>query len=160
MSPRSSVRLAWAGWIFVVASMVVIQLAWGAHNLWTVLFLVAATSIPVATGVAVRRYRLYEIDLIIRKTLVYTALAVTLAVVYLGGISLTTWAFRSVTGQSGALAVTLSTLAVAAAFQPLRTRMRGQVDLDALHTEVLTVVVDTLQPSQASLWRRGSGDKA
>ena len=151
-------------------------------TLWSL----AAASIPIAAGFAILRYRLYEIDLIIRKTLVYAALAATLALVYLGGISLTTWIFRSVTGQSSALAVTLSTLAVAAAFHPLRTRiqrtvdhhfyrrrydagqtleafsgrLREEIDLDALHTEVLAVVTDTLQPSQASLWLRRSGDRA
>ncbi len=142
-------------------------------------FLAALWLVPVSVGIAILRYRLYGIDLIIRKTLVYAALAATLAVVYLGGISLTTWVFRSVTGQSGTLAVTLSTLAVAAAFQPLRTRIQRTVDshfyrrsttprnrsnssttasvgddMDALHTEVLGVVSETLQPSHTSLWLR------
>jgi hypothetical protein len=142
--------------------------------------------VPLAIGVAVLRYHLYEIDVIIRKTLVYTALAATLALLYLGGISLTGWMFRSLTGQSGALAVTLSTLTVAAAFQPLRhriqhavdrrfyrrkydaartletfnDRLREQIDLDALHTEVLTVVTDTLQPSHATLWLRPTSPEA
>ena len=136
--------------------------------------------LPIAFAVSILRYRLYEIDVIIRKTLIYAALAATLALVYLGGISLTTWIFRSVTGQSGALAVTLSTLIVAAVFQPLRTRiqrtvdhrfyrrkydatraldafnhrMREQIDLDALHDEVLGVITETLQPSHTTLWLR------
>ncbi len=188
--PRQQLKwLASACGLFVIAfacgpALWVINTSWS-NNLWTVLFLVAATSIPVATGVAVTRYRLYEIDVIVRKTLVYAALAAMLALVYLGGISLITWAFRSVTGQSSALAVTLSTLGVAAAFQPLRTRiqrvvdrrfyrrkydaaqalqgfssrLREQVDLDALHTEVLAVVTDTLQPSHTSLWLRPSKPK-
>ncbi len=145
-----------------------------------VLFASGVAALPLATGIAILRYRLYEIDVIIRKTLVYAVLAATLALVYLGGISLLGWVFRSVTGQSGALAVTLSTLVVAAAFQPLRhriqravdqrfyrrkydaaqtlqgfsSRLREQVDLDALNTEVLAVVTEALQPSQASLWLR------
>ena len=157
---------------------------WG--TVWGGLYLIALTALPLATGVAILRYRLYEIDVIIRKTLVYTALAATLAVVYLGGISLTTWALRWVTGQSGALAVTLSTLAVAAVFQPLRTRiqravdrhfyrrrydtvetleafssrLRQQIDLHALETEVLGVATEALQPSHATLWLRRTGPEA
>ena len=103
-----------------------------------------------------------------------------LALFYLGAISLMSWAFRSLTGQSSALAVTVSTLAVAAAFQPLRSRiqrvvdhrfyrnkydanrtleafngrLREQIDLDVLHTEVLGVVTETLRPSHATLWLR------
>jgi hypothetical protein len=149
-------------------------------------FLAGLWLIPASVGIAILRYRLYEIDVIIRKTLVYAALAATLALMYLGGISLTTWALRSVIGQSSALGVTLSTLAVAAAFQPLRTRiqrtvdhrfyrrnydasktleafsgrLREQIDLTALHSEVLGVVTDTVQPSHASLWIRPSEPKA
>ena len=100
--------------------------------------------------------------------------------VYLGGISLIGWALRDVAGQSSTLAITLSTLAVAAAFQPLRHRiqhavdrrfyrqtydaqrtldaftgrLREHVDLDSLQHEVLGVARDTLQPSQATLWLR------
>ncbi len=189
--PRQQLKwLASACGLFVIAFacgpvLWVIDTSWS-NSLWTALFLLAATAIPVATGVAVTRYRLYEIDVIVRKTLVYTALAVLLALIYLGGIALTTWAFRSITGQSSALAVTLSTLAVAAAFQPSRARiqravdrrfyrrnydttqalrefngrMREQVDLDALHAEVLGVVTRTLRPSHASLWLRGPEDGA
>ena len=78
----------------------------------------------IATGIAILRYRLYEIDVILRKTLVYATLIGVLAVVYLGGIYLIERALQAVTGQSGALAVTFSTLAVAAGFQPLRSRIR------------------------------------
>jgi hypothetical protein len=146
----------------------------------TVILPVAATGLLVATGVAVLRYRLYEIDVLIRKTLVYALLVGSLAAVYLGGISLIGGALDAVTGTSGALAVTVSTLAVAAAFQPLRTRiqrtidqrfyrqkydanvtleafgarLRDQIDLAALHSEVLSVVNATVQPSHTSLWIR------
>ncbi len=140
----------------------------------------AGTGLVVATGIAILRYRLYEIDVIIRRTLIYAALILVLALVYLGGISLMGWAFRSLTGQSGALAVTISTLIVAAAFQPLRSRiqravdhrfyrgkydaantldafagrLRHQIELDSLSAGVLDVVNTTLQPSHASLWLR------
>ena len=136
--------------------------------------------IPVAIGIAVLRYRLYEIDVIIRKTLVYAVLIGALALVYLGGISLIGWALRDVAGQSSTLAITLSTLAVAAAFQPLRHRiqhavdrrfyrqtydaqrtldafngrLREHIDLDSLQNEVLGVARETLQPGHATLWLR------
>jgi hypothetical protein len=139
---------------------------------------VGVAALPVGIGVGILRYRLYEIDVIIRKTLVYTALLGLLAACYLGGVYLIGDLLQALTGQSGALAVTLSTLAVAAAFQPLRTRiqrtvdhrfyrrkydaaqtldaftgrLRGQIELDALASDVLEVVRLTLQPSMASLW--------
>lgn len=136
--------------------------------------------VPVAIGFAVLRYRLFEIDVIIQKTLVYTSLVVMLATLYLGGIAALGWIGRTVTGQSGAVAVTLSTLVVAAAFQPLRKRIQGavdrrfyrarydaaqtleafssqlrrQIDLDTLRTDVLGIVGSTMHPSHASLWLR------
>ena len=144
------------------------------------LALLSFALIPISIGFAVFRYRLYEIDVIIRRTLVYTTLIGSLAIVYLGGIYVVGDVLQTLTGQSGALAVTVSTLAVAAAFQPLRSRiqstvdhrfyrakydtgmtldafsgrLRQQIDLDALHAEVLTVVRDALEPSQATLWFR------
>jgi hypothetical protein len=139
---------------------------------------VAGTTLVVATGIAVLRYRLYDIDVIIRKTIVYTSLVATLACAYLGGIFVLDAALQAVTGASGALAVTLSTLAAAGLFQPLRGRiqravdrrfyrrkydaartlegfsgrLRDQIDLDALHRELLAVLGDTVQPSHARLW--------
>jgi hypothetical protein len=151
---------------------------------WAVLALFGAGSaaLPIATGIAILRYRLYEIDVIIRKTLVYTTLVGALAVVYLGGVYGAEAVLRTVTGQSGALAVTVSTLAAAAAFQPLRMRiqrgvdhrfyrrkydavatldaftshLRDQVDLDVLQADVLDIVVATVHPRHASLWLRGA----
>jgi hypothetical protein len=136
--------------------------------------------VPVAIGFAVLRYRLFEIDVIIQKTLVYATLVAILATLYLGGIAGLGWIARTATGQSGAVAVTLSTLAVAAAFQPLRTRiqhavdrrfyrakydaaetleefssqLRRQIDLDTLHADVLGIVGSTMHPSHVSLWLR------
>ncbi len=141
---------------------------------------IGLAALPVSIAIGILRYRLYEIDVLIRKTLVYAALAGSLAIVYLGGISLIDHGLQAVTGQSGALAVTVSTLAVAAAFQPLRSRiqravdhrfyrakydaaqtldgfagrLRSQIELDALTADVLGVVRLTLQPRQASLWLR------
>jgi hypothetical protein len=141
---------------------------------------VALTALVVSTGIAILRHRLYEIDVIIRRTLVYAILVGVLAVMYLGGIYLLGRALQAATGQSDALAVTLSTLAVAAAFQPLQrriqrsvdhrfyrgkydaaqtleafaARLRDQIELDALSADVLTVVAATVRPSHASLWLR------
>ena len=143
-------------------------------------FVLSLGLIPVAIGVAVLRYRLYEIDVIIRRTLVYTALVGCLALVYLAGVFGIQTAVRSVSGQSGTLAVTVATLVVAAAFQPLRARiqravdhrfyrgrydaartleefsgrLREQVDIETVSGEVLGVVRETLQPAHASLWLR------
>lgn len=139
-------------------------------------------TVPLAVGIAILRYRLYEIDVIIRKTLVYATLVGSLTLVYLAGIYLIGGAMQTLTGQSGALAVTLSTLAVAVAFQPLRGRiqravdhrfyrgkydaaktldaftgrLRSQIELDALSTDVLDVVHLTVRPTHASLWLRAA----
>jgi hypothetical protein len=136
--------------------------------------------IPIAIGVAVLRHGLFEIDVIIRKTLVYSTLVASLGLLYLAGVVGLQALVRSVIGQSGAVAVTASTLVVAGAFQPLRTRiqravdrrfyrarydveavveafsgrLREQIDLDALHRELLAVVAGAVQPVHASLWLR------
>lgn len=149
---------------------------------WPVMVALATGALPVATGLAILRYRLYDLDVIIRRTIVYTALVGSLAIVYLGGIYLIGRGLQTVIGQSGAFAVTLSTLAVAAGFQPLRARiqhavdrrfyrakydaartldeftgrLREQVDLDALNVELLEIVSATVHPRHASLWLRSS----
>ena len=88
----------------------------------------AMVGIPASMGIAILRYRLFEIDLIIRKTLVYALLIAVLFVMYTGGVFVFSQALRRVSGGTGALSVTLSTLAVAAAFQPLRRRIQHSVD--------------------------------
>jgi MFS family permease len=136
--------------------------------------------IPVAIVFAVLRYRLYEIDVIIRRTLVYAVLVALLAALYLGGVTLVGGLLRAVTGGSGAIGVTVSTLLVAAAFQPLRARiqravdrrfyrgrydaartlesfsgrLREHVEIESVSSEVLDVVHQTLQPAHVSLWLR------
>jgi hypothetical protein len=136
--------------------------------------------IPLSIGAAVLRYRLYEIDVIVRRTVVYTVLVGMLVVVYLGSVSALGWVGRDLTGQSGAVAVTLSTLLVAVSFQPLRrriqnavdrrfyrqrydahsaasafsARLRAEIDLEALTHELLGVIDETLQPSYAAVWLR------
>ena len=136
--------------------------------------------IPVAVGVAVLKYRLYEIDLIINRTLVYGSLTATLALVYVGSVVVLQGAFRVLTGQESQLAVVASTLAIAALFNPLRrrvqafvdrrffrrkydaaqiltafsTKLKDETDLGALNNELVGVVRETMQPAHVSLWLR------
>ncbi len=137
---------------------------------------------PVAVGIAVLRYRLYNVDLIINRTLVYITLTAILAVVYLGGVSATQAIFRAITGQEHQpqIAVVVSTLVIAALFNPLRrriqsfidrrfyrskydarktlegfsARLRNETDLEALNAELVGVVRETMQPAHVSLWLR------
>ncbi len=182
-------QLKWfgAGGVLVAIAAVLIPITGNMGPPWGTVVLdsfwsLAMTGLVVTTGVAILRYRLYEIDVIIRRTLVYTALIGSLAVAYLCGIYLIDRALQAVTGQSSALAVTLSTLAVVVIFQPLRTRIRAavdrrfyrqkydtartldaftgrlreQVDLDAIRVDVLEVIRATVQPTHASIVMRRS----
>jgi hypothetical protein len=141
---------------------------------------VSFSAFPAATGVAILRYRLYDIDLVVNRTVVYTVLVALLAALYFGGVYVAQAALRSVSGQSSTLAVTASTLLVAVAFQPLRRRiqlavdrrfyrsrydagrtlqalafrLRRQVDLESVRSEVLAAVDETLHPAHATLWLR------
>jgi hypothetical protein len=141
--------------------------------------------IPVAVGIAVLKYRLYDIDVIINRTLVYGALTATLVALYFGGVTTTQAVFRALTGQEqqSQLAVVVSTLVIAALFNPLRrriqafidrrfyrskydaaktletfsARLRDETDLDRLGDELVSVVWQTMQPEHVSLWLRPSG---
>jgi len=145
-----------------------------------VAFALVLPAIPIAAAVAILRYRLYDIDLIIRRTLVYGALTATLAGVYLAGIVSLQAVLRAFTGQGSSLAVVATTLGIAALFQPLRRRiqrgidhrffrrkydaartlqaysahLRDEVDLDALTGRFVGVVEHTLQPQHVSVWLR------
>ena len=156
----------------------------GAGPLWVNLLEDAVTlsfaSVPVAVGIAILRYRLYEIDLLINRTLVYGSLTATLVGVYVGSIIVLQGLLRAFTGQESQLAIVASTLAVAALFNPLRRRiqsfidrrfyrrkydarktlesfsakLRDETDLEALNYELVGVVWETMQPAHVSLWLR------
>ena len=155
-----------------------------------VVSIVGLVCLPIAVGIAILKYRLYYIDIIINRTLVYGLLTLTLLLVYFGGVTTTQTLFRTLTGQQQQpqLAVVVSTLAIAALFNPLRrriqsfidrrffrskydagkildafsARLRDETDLDSLNTELVSVVRETMQPEHVSLWllpgASGSGD--
>ena len=136
--------------------------------------------IPLSIGVAIHRSRLYDIDLLINRTLVYGALTASLVLVYVGGVVALQWFFRAVTGGGSQLAVVASTLAIAALFDPFRrgiqaiidrsfyrkkydarktlttfgARLRDETDLATLGENLVGVVRETVQPEHVSLWLR------
>ena len=171
--------------IAMIASFVIPQANWFAAgsplllNLLEYAALLSFTLIPIAVGFAVLRYRLYEIDLLINRTLVYGSLTAMLVALYFGGVATTQLVFRTLADQQQPqLAVVLSTLVIAALFNPLRrriqafidrrfyrrkydaqqtledfsARLREETDLAQLNTELLSVVRETMQPEHVSLW--------
>src|SRR5829696_6031215 len=154
---------------------------------WTAnaIFTAAGTTIPISIGIAILRYRLYDIDVIINRTLVYGSLTATLIGLYFGGIVVLQWVFVVLTGQRSTLAVVASTLFIAALFTPLRRRiqafidrrfyrrkydaaktleefgatLRDATDLDGLTEKVTGVIRKTVQPAYVSIWLVLSRDK-
>jgi hypothetical protein len=144
------------------------------------LTMVGLAGLPIAIGIAVLRYRLYNIDQIINRTFVYGALTATLLTVYVADIVLLQRLFVLITGERSTLAVVASTLMIAALFTPLRRRiqsfidrrfyrrkydaaktleafsaqLRNETDLEALSDDLVRVVRETMQPAHVSLWLR------
>jgi hypothetical protein len=149
-------------------------------NLLTYAVLSSFALVPMAVGIAVLKYRLYEIDIIINRALVYGSLTATLVALYFGGIVVSQRVFVALTGEQSTLAVVASTLLIAALFTPLRRRIQGfidrsfyrrkydaaktlegfamklrdETDLEALSDDLVGVVRETMQPAHVSLWLR------
>ena len=146
--------------------------------MFTPFYVVSYLAVPVGIAFAILRYRLWDIDVIVRKTLVYVVLTALLALVFFGVVTLLSSLFSVVSGQQSSLAIVVSTLVIAALFNPIRRRVqsgidrrffrkkynaqqvlarfaltaRDETDLDALTVELVQVVQETLQPENVSLW--------
>ena len=150
-----------------------------AEEAYATLLVLAIASIPIAAGIAILRYRLYDIDRIVNRAVVYGAVTALLVGAYFGIVLGLQEVFSSFGGGSD-LAIAISTLAVAAAFRPLRARvqravdqrfyrrrydaqrtleafsarLRDEIDIQALHGELTAVIRRTLEPERVSLWLR------
>ena len=177
---REQIKWLWAAGALLVATVLIsVLLDDRAPEIVNHVQLVGFLGIPAAITVAILRYRLFDIDVVVNRALVYGALTATLAGVYLGGVLLFGLVLAPITSDSG-LAVAASTLAVATLFNPARrriqdlvdrrfyrskydaevtleafsARLRDEVDLDSLVSELRTVVDETMQPAHVSLWLR------
>ena len=147
--------------------------------LWALLFM----SIPISIGIAMLRYRLWDIDILINRTLVYGTLTTMLALIYFGLIFAIQFLVRGIINQNNDVAIVVSTLAIYILFQPLRHRiqaiidhrfyrhkydatkiietfsatLRNEVDLSQLSEHLIGVVKETMQPTYVSLWLRKPG---
>ena len=150
-----------------------------------IIFPIAISLVPLSIGFSIMRYRLYDIDSLINRTLVYGTLTVLLALAYVGLVFGLQYLLRGIMSQSNEVAIVVSTLSIAALFQPLRYRIqasidhrfysrkydaakvveaysatiRNEVDLNQLREHLMTVVQDTMQPSHISLWLREPASK-
>jgi hypothetical protein len=177
-------QLKWL--VYAAAMTLLVIIATRGFQRWqlgAILLFPVLASVPAAAGIAILRYRLYDIDRIINRTLVYGLLTVLLGAVYVGGVFTLGRLLNPITGESS-LAVAASTLAVAALFQPARrrlqavvdrrfnrrrydaartvetfsARLRDEIDLNTLSAELLAVVDQTMQPTGVSIWLRPSAE--
>ncbi len=149
-----------------------------AENYWNFLFLIGMMVFPVSIGMAILKYRLFDIEIIIRRTLVYSLLTVLLTLVYFGGVTLLQSLFTTASGQASPAALVISTLLISALFNPLRRRIqdfidrrfyrqkynaeqalaqfaaaaRSETDLTALSERLTSTVQEALQPNRLSVW--------
>ena len=154
------------------------------RQIGTLVWTLAPLGLPISAGIAILKYHLYEIDIIINRTLVYGSLTATLIALYFGAIVVLQNVFVAFTGEQSTLAVVASTLLIAALSNPLRrsiqsfidrrfyrskydarktldafaTRLREETDLEALNDELVGVVRETMQPAHVSLWLRPDTD--
>jgi len=157
----------------------------GGQIFGNIAFPLAVLPVPLSIGFSILRYRLYDIDLLINRTLVYGSLSAILALVYFGLILGLQYLLRGIISQNNSVAIVVSTLSIAALFQPLRHRiqrvidrrfyrrkydaakvveafsatLRNEVDLEQLSENLITVVQETMQPAHLSLWLRKSGEE-
>jgi hypothetical protein len=150
--------------------------------IWNTLFGFALLTFPIAIGIAILRYHLFDIDIIIRRTLLYALLTAVLLSVYFGLVLITQFAFIALTGQESPIAIVISTLVIAALFNPLRRRLqsfidrrfyrrsydaaqtlekfaatvREEVDLEQISSVLMQSINETMQPETAVLWLRGN----
>lgn len=175
-------QIKWFTWGAALAMIFVIS-AFATNWSVTIIALLAVASLaamPVFMGIAIMRYRLYEIDVLINRTLVYGSLTILLGAIYAGSVVALQSGFRTLSGQGSDLAIAISTLAIAALFQPLRrglqafidrrfyrhkydaslalatlsTRLRDDVDLRQLTSAISGTIQETMQPSHLSIWLR------
>jgi hypothetical protein len=176
-------QLKWVAYAaaIVVVSIALLPVASPGQKQLEVVKQLAVMTVPVASAIAILRYHLYDIDLLIKRTLVYGSLSATLAVLYVLAIVLSQQLLRGLTAGSD-ISVAASTLLVVALFQPIRTRvqdfvdrrfyrsrydaartidafsvrLRGDVDLDSVSADLIGVVHNTIHPAHASVWLRAT----
>jgi hypothetical protein len=187
-SPQIKAQIRWILWVMLAMLLIAVAQAvlqvFDMPELFTLFgklgFFIVYTLPPLAIGNAILRHNLYDIDIIIRRTLIYSVLTGILAVIYFGGVIVTQQLFQAVTGDTPDIAIVLSTLLIAALFNPIRRRiqdiidrrlyrrkydveqtlaqfnqsLRDEVDVQTLSANLIGVVSETMQPDKIALWVR------